>query len=165
MTRRLRLALQETADCLGGVEFDTVVTAASWAFCRQGEAARRYIVADFWCRGPSELGPQEPIAGTIRSRRSYMCWQPTAMPPSAAALLNKARAGHKGEGRAFSRTQEFVAGLYWFTTLPLETRLALVHEFRARLVRQDRLKADTTGKGRFLPSPSQAETAGFPGGG
>ena len=56
MTRRLRLALQETADCLGGVEFDTVVTAASWAFCRQGEAARRYIVADFWCRGPSELG-------------------------------------------------------------------------------------------------------------
>jgi hypothetical protein len=93
-----------------------------------------------------------------------MCWQPIAMPPSAAALLSKALGGPKEQGRAFSRTQEFVAGLYWFTTLPLETRLALVHEFRARLVRQDRLKADTTGKGRFLPSPSQAETADFPGG-
>ena len=164
MTRRLRLALQETADCLGGVEFDTVVTAASWAFCRQGEAARRYIVADFWCRGPSELGPQEPIAGTIRSRRSYMCWQPTAMPPSAAALLNKARAGHKGEGRAFSRTQEFVAGLYWFTTLPLETRLGLVHEFMAGLATEDRLKADTTGEARFLSGPWQAATGGSTGG-
>ena len=94
-----------------------------------------------------------------------MRWQPIAMAPSAAALLDKARAGPKGQGRAFSRTQEFVAGLYWFTTLPLETRLALVHEFRARPVRQDRQKADTTGEGRFLPSPSQAETAGFPGGG
>ena len=59
MTRRLRLALQETADCLGGVEFDTVVTAASWAFCRQGEAARRYIVADFWFRGHPELEAPE----------------------------------------------------------------------------------------------------------
>ena len=67
MTRRLRLALQETADCLGGVEFDTVVTAASWAFCRQGEAARRYIVADFWCRGASEFG----AAGADRRRHTF----------------------------------------------------------------------------------------------
>jgi hypothetical protein len=59
------------------------------------------------------------------------------MPPPAAALLNRARAGHQGEGRAFSRTQEFVAGLYWFTTLPLETRLGLVHDFRAGLATQD----------------------------
>jgi hypothetical protein len=90
-----------------------------------------------------------------------MRWQPTAMPPSAAALLNKARAGHKGQRRAFSRTQEFVAGLYWFTTLPLETRLELVHEFRAGLATQDQLKADTTGGARFLFGPSPAETAGF----
>jgi hypothetical protein len=88
-----------------------------------------------------------------------VCWQPIAMPPSAAALLNKARAGPKEQGRAFSRTQDFVAGLYWFTTLPLETRLALVHEFRARSVRPDRLKAEPTGKDRFFSSPSQAETA------
>jgi hypothetical protein len=67
-----------------------------------------------------------------------MRWQATAMPPSAAALLNKARAGHKGRGREFSRTQEFVAGLYWFTTLPLEARLDLIHAFRALPVPQDR---------------------------
>jgi hypothetical protein len=52
----VKTALQETADRLGGVELDTVVTAASWAFCTQGESARRYIVTDFWSRGPSELG-------------------------------------------------------------------------------------------------------------
>src|SRR5262249_15673066 len=55
----VKAALQETADRLGGAEFDTVVTAAAWAFCRQGEAARQYIVADFWCRVPSELGPPQ----------------------------------------------------------------------------------------------------------
>jgi hypothetical protein len=65
-----------------------------------------------------------------------MHWQAIAMPPSAAALLTKARAGRKGQGGAFSRTQEFVAGLYWFTTLPLETRLELVHAFTARPVTQ-----------------------------
>jgi hypothetical protein len=63
-----------------------------------------------------------------------MHWELTAMTPSAAAWLDKARARHRGQGRAFSRTQEFVAGLYWFTTLPLETRLGLVHEYRERLV-------------------------------
>jgi hypothetical protein len=55
----VKAALQETADRLGGVELDTVVTAASWAFCMQGEAARRYTVADFWLRGPSELETSE----------------------------------------------------------------------------------------------------------
>jgi hypothetical protein len=51
----VRAALQETADRLGGVDLDTVVAAASWAFCMHGEAARRYIVADFWFGGHSEL--------------------------------------------------------------------------------------------------------------
>jgi hypothetical protein len=60
-----------------------------------------------------------------------MRWQLTGMPPSAAALLNKARAGHRGEVREFSRVQEFVAGLYWFSTLPLDTRLELVHAYRS----------------------------------
>jgi hypothetical protein len=63
-----------------------------------------------------------------------MHWELTAMTPSAAAWLDKARAGNQGQGRAFSRTQEFVAGLSWFTTLPLETRLDLVHAFREQLV-------------------------------
>jgi hypothetical protein len=49
-------ALKETADRLGGMEFDTVVTAASWAFCTRGEAARQHIVADFWFRRLSGLG-------------------------------------------------------------------------------------------------------------
>jgi hypothetical protein len=60
-----------------------------------------------------------------------MRWQLTAMPPSAAAWLNKARAGHKGQGRGFSRVQEFVAGLYWFAALPLETRLEFVRTYRS----------------------------------
>ena len=60
-----------------------------------------------------------------------MRWQLTAMPPSAAAWLNKARSGHRGEGRQFSRMQEFVAGLYWFSILPLETRLEFVHAYRS----------------------------------
>jgi hypothetical protein len=68
-----------------------------------------------------------------------MRWQLTVMPPSAAALLNKARAGRQGHGRGFSRTQEFVAGLYWFATLPRETRLEIVHAFRASPATQDRL--------------------------
>jgi hypothetical protein len=93
-----------------------------------------------------------------------MRWELIAIPPSAVALLNKARAGHKGQGHAFSRTQEFVAGLHWFTTLPLEKRLEFVHALRARPVTQDRLKADTTGEARSPPGPSQAETAGFIGG-
>jgi hypothetical protein len=49
-------ALQETADRLGGVGFDTVVTAACWAFCTQGAEARRCIVADFWFWGSSQFG-------------------------------------------------------------------------------------------------------------
>jgi hypothetical protein len=88
-----------------------------------------------------------------------MRWELTAMPPSAVALLNKARAGDTGQGGAFSRTQEFVAGLHWFATLPLETRLELVHRFRARPVTQDQLRADSAGEARFLPGPSPAETA------
>jgi hypothetical protein len=54
-----KTALQETAERLSGVEFDTVVTAASWAFCAQGEAARQDIVADFWFRGHSEFESPE----------------------------------------------------------------------------------------------------------
>jgi hypothetical protein len=38
------------------VDFDTVITAASWAFCMQGEALRRHLVAEFWYSGPAELG-------------------------------------------------------------------------------------------------------------
>ena len=63
----VKIALQETADRLGRVELDTVVTAASWAFCAQGEAARRHIVADFWYRGPSELA----APGADRRRRTF----------------------------------------------------------------------------------------------
>jgi hypothetical protein len=55
----VKTALQETTDRLGGVEFDAVVTAASWAFCTQGEAARGYIVADFWSRGHPDLEAPE----------------------------------------------------------------------------------------------------------
>jgi hypothetical protein len=51
----VKTALQETADRLGGVDFDTVVTAASWAFCMQGEALRQHLVAEFWYSGPSAL--------------------------------------------------------------------------------------------------------------
>jgi hypothetical protein len=94
-----------------------------------------------------------------------MRWEPIAMPPSAAALFNKARAGHTGRGSAFSRTQEIVAGLYWFATLPLEIRLGVVHEFMSRPMRHDWLKADTTGEARFVPNPSRDEIAGSPGGG
>jgi hypothetical protein len=73
-----------------------------------------------------------------------MRWQPTAMPPSAIALLHKARAGHKERGREFSQTQEFVAGLYWFITLPLEARLELLDAFTARPEPQEHHEADTT---------------------
>jgi hypothetical protein len=66
-----------------------------------------------------------------------MRWQPTAMPPSAVAFLNKARARHKESRREFSQTQEFVAGLYWFATLPLEARLEFVDAFRACPMTQD----------------------------
>jgi hypothetical protein len=55
----VKTALQETADHLGEVELDAVVTAASWAFCRQGKAARGSIVADFWFRGHPELEAPE----------------------------------------------------------------------------------------------------------
>jgi hypothetical protein len=55
----VKAALQETADDLGGVELDTVATAAIWAFCIQGDAARREIVADFWYRGHAELEAPE----------------------------------------------------------------------------------------------------------
>jgi hypothetical protein len=82
-----------------------------------------------------------------------MRWQPITVPPFAAALLDKARAGHEGQGRSFSRTQEFVAGLYWFTALPLETRLELVHEFITSPVTQDLLTADGTGEARFRLGP------------
>ena len=74
-----------------------------------------------------------------------MRWQPTVVPLSAAALLRMARAGHKGRGREFSQTQEFVAGLYWFTTLPLETRLEIVNDFRACLETQGRTGATSSG--------------------
>jgi hypothetical protein len=58
-----------------------------------------------------------------------MRWQPTAMPRSAADLLHNARGRRRGPGGEFSRTQEFVAALYWFTTFPLEMRLEMVREF------------------------------------
>jgi hypothetical protein len=157
----VKTALQETADRLGEVEFDAVVAGASWAFCMRGDEARRDIVADFWYGGPSELGASEADRGHNAFREKLQAWQPTVVPPSAAALLNKARAGHRGEGRGFSLTQEFVAALHWFATLPLETRLELVREYRACLETQDRLKADTTDQARFLPGPLQAEAAGF----
>ena len=63
----VQAALRETADRLGRVELDTVVTAASWAVCAQGEEARRHIVADFWCRGASEFG----AAGADRRRHTF----------------------------------------------------------------------------------------------
>jgi hypothetical protein len=56
----VKAALQETADRLGGVELDTVVTAATWAFCIHSEATRRYIVTYFWSRRHSELEAPEP---------------------------------------------------------------------------------------------------------
>jgi hypothetical protein len=157
----VKTALQETADCLGAVEFDTVVAAASWAFCTQSEATRRYIVADFWFRGPPNPAPQGPIAGTRASSVTSILWEPAAMPPSTAALLNRTRTGHEGQKRAFSRTQEFVAGLHWFTTLPIERRVELVDEFTTHPVAQDRLKADTPGDARFLLDPSQTVTGVF----
>ena len=55
----VQAALRETADRLGRVELDTVVTAASWAVCAQGEEARRHIVADFWSRGHPDLEAPE----------------------------------------------------------------------------------------------------------
>jgi hypothetical protein len=92
-----------------------------------------------------------------------MHWQPTVMPPSAAASLTRARAAHQARSRQFSKLQEFVAGLYWFTTLPHEIRLELVHEFRSRPVTQDRHKTDTAGVARLPPGPPQSGTAGFAG--
>jgi hypothetical protein len=79
-----------------------------------------------------------------------MRWQPVAMPPSAAALLNKARAGRGGQSIKFSRTQEFVAALCWFATFPLETRLKIAHEFGIHLATQDQTKTDS------MPSVSVA---------
>jgi hypothetical protein len=49
-----------------------------------------------------------------------MRWQPIAIPPSATGLLNMARGGRERLSGKFSRTQEFVAALYWFATFPLE---------------------------------------------
>jgi hypothetical protein len=72
-----------------------------------------------------------------------MRWQLTAMPPSAAASLNKARAEWGGHGHGFSRTQEFVAALYWFATLPLETRRKIAREFEIHLATQDQMKTGT----------------------
>ena len=63
----VKTALQETANQLGGVDFDNVLIAASWAFCTQGEAVRQYIVAEFWCNGPSELGS----SGTDRRHHTF----------------------------------------------------------------------------------------------
>jgi hypothetical protein len=48
-------ALQETASRFGGSELGFVVTAATWAFCRQDAMTRRLIVDYFWFRGLSEL--------------------------------------------------------------------------------------------------------------
>ena len=48
-------ALQETASRFGGSEPEFVVTAATWAFCRQDAMTRRLIVDYFWFRGLSEL--------------------------------------------------------------------------------------------------------------
>ena len=42
-------ALQETASRLAGPDLD-VITAAVWAFRKQDEAIRQYIVADVWLR-------------------------------------------------------------------------------------------------------------------
>ena len=69
--------------------------------------------------------------------------QATAIPASAAALLNRARTGRGGRSREFSRTQEFVAALYWFATFPIETRLEITREFGIRLATQDQMKIDT----------------------
>ena len=60
-----------------------------------------------------------------------MRWQPTVIPPSAAALLLTARARRGRQGSKFSLRQQFVAALHWFTTFPLETRLEIVREFGA----------------------------------
>jgi hypothetical protein len=42
--------LQETANRLGGLQIDIIITAAVWAFCRQDVSTRRSLVADFWLR-------------------------------------------------------------------------------------------------------------------
>jgi hypothetical protein len=52
-------ALQETACRLAELESD-VITAATWAFCMQDEMSRQRIVADFWFKDHSELGPSRP---------------------------------------------------------------------------------------------------------
>jgi hypothetical protein len=66
-----------------------------------------------------------------------MRWQPLAVPPSAVAFLDQARVTRKGQRREFSRTQEFVAALYWFTTLPLVTQLKIVRALESQLAKQD----------------------------
>jgi hypothetical protein len=61
-----------------------------------------------------------------------MLWQPVFVPPSADALLNKARAENTGRRSGFSKTQEFVAALHWFISLPTESQVAIVVDFRDR---------------------------------
>jgi len=48
-------ALQETASHLGGLGVEVVITAATWAFCKQDTMTRRWIVEDLWFKGLSEL--------------------------------------------------------------------------------------------------------------
>jgi hypothetical protein len=66
-----------------------------------------------------------------------MHWLPVAMPPSAAGLLNRARAERGVQGGAFSRTQEFVAALHWFAAFPLAIRVAIAHQFKPHRAEQD----------------------------
>jgi hypothetical protein len=59
-------ALQETASRFDGSELEFVLTAATWAYCRQDAATRRSIVEDFWFSGSSAL----EASGVDRSHKT-----------------------------------------------------------------------------------------------
>jgi hypothetical protein len=42
------IALHEIPPQLRGVDLNLIVTAATWAFCRQDAATRRALVSEFW---------------------------------------------------------------------------------------------------------------------
>jgi hypothetical protein len=66
------------------------------------------------------------------------------MPPFAAACFTKTRAERGAHGGGYTRTQEFVALLHWFTTFPLEVQLEIVRRFEVHLASQDQTKTDRT---------------------
>jgi hypothetical protein len=125
-------ALEDVAGRLG-VTQDFMVTAATWVFCKTDPVTHHLVVGDFWLRGKSDLEARgfQRRPGTFKE--GVRGWLPVAIPPSAAALLAKARSARGGPEGEFSRAQEFVAALQFFAAFPIEARLAIAREYATHL--------------------------------